>query len=159
MTEQYIYWSDEEAALLAEQYPAVGLDGCSKLLPHRTKRSIRYKVAALGLKKDFAKSDRARFFSKVEKRDTGCWEWVGQINKHGYGVFSVLAKPITAHRFSYSLHHGKDPADLLVCHTCDNPKCVNPEHLFLGTVLDNHRDMDRKGRRRNQYGAPRATHQ
>jgi hypothetical protein len=86
-----------------------------------------------------------RFWSRVTKGD-GCWEWSGARDRGGYGHFNG-AHGNRAHRFSWILANGPIPAGMLICHRCDNPPCVNPDHLFLGTVLDNHRDMDAKGRR------------
>jgi hypothetical protein len=83
--------------------------------------------------------------------DSGCWEWVGSVNKAGYGSIYVDGKNVRAHRYSYLLHYGPFDGNLFVCHKCDNPKCVNPEHLFLGTCLDNTRDSVRKGRFRRKY--------
>jgi|SRR3990167_672660 len=87
----------------------------------------------------------SNFLKKVNKRsDDECWEWIGAHTDVGYGVFG---RPMRgAHRVSYALYYGKLPANLLVCHKCDNPKCVNPHHLFLGTHSDNMKDRNTKGR-------------
>lgn len=75
-----------------------------------------------------------------------CWEWNRKIRRNGYGVFTYKNRQILAHRFSYTLFYGEVPESLLVCHSCDNRKCVNPDHLFLGESVDNVHDMIRKGR-------------
>ncbi len=90
-----------------------------------------------------------RFWPNVEKGvGDGCWLWVGSKLPKGYGM---LAKTY-AHRFSYEIHTGTIPAGLLVCHSCDNPSCVRPDHLFLGTYKENTQDMIRKGRTNGPKG-------
>lgn len=75
-----------------------------------------------------------------------CWEWTRSLDKFGYGVLYLNSKAYKAHRISYEVHFGVFSNELLICHKCDNPKCVNPEHLFLGTQKDNMIDMAKKGR-------------
>src|SRR5262245_37441309 len=92
-----------------------------------------------------------RFWEKVRKSD-GCWLWTGATDSKGYGEIGTGRGHIAAHRLAYELVHGPfDPA-LHVCHRCDVPACVRPEHLFLGTHTDNMRDMTTKGRRGTGYG-------
>lgn len=77
----------------------------------------------------------------------GCWVWTGTLNTNRYGAICVDRRPWLAHRLSYHLFVGPIPDGRLVCHHCDNRPCVRPDHLFLGTALDNVRDMIAKGRR------------
>ena len=86
-----------------------------------------------------------RFWSKVRKTNN-CWFWTAYLNNKGYGVFRLNGKDQKAHRVSYKLNIGKIPKDLFVCHHCDNPGCVNPKHLWVGTAKDNAHDMIKKGR-------------
>lgn len=81
-----------------------------------------------------------------------CWPWLGARRRRGYGTFCINLRNYVATRFIYELVHGVDPGELLVCHSCDNPPCVNPAHLFLGTDQDNVLDMHRKGRARPPRG-------
>ena len=95
-------------------------------------------------------SVESRFWSKVNrKNDDSCWEWLSPFDKKGYGQFSIGKKTFRAHRISWVYTFGPIQEGLFVCHKCDNPRCVNPNHLFLGSHIDNVRDMDRKGRRKN----------
>lgn len=92
-----------------------------------------------------------RFWDKVDiKGPDDCWEWQRSLNNGGYGRSHFNGKQIKAHRLSFLLTHHEIPEGMLVLHKCDNPKCVNPDHLFLGTHYDNMQDMKAKGRARNQ---------
>jgi len=86
-----------------------------------------------------------RFFSKIHKLDT-CWIWTDSVNNAGYGRIRVNRKDKMAHRISWEIHNGPIPEGMWVLHNCDNPPCVNPEHLWLGNHLDNVRDKVNKNR-------------
>ena len=87
----------------------------------------------------------SRFFSYVNKTGS-CWLWTGCRRAYRYGSFHLADKLISAHRYSWLIHRGEIPHKLHVLHTCDNPICVNPEHLWVGTHQDNMKDKSNKGR-------------
>ncbi len=92
-----------------------------------------------------------RFYAKVSKtpNETGCLDWLAGRNKAGYGRFGISGTHVLAHRFAWELVNGPIPAGMFACHKCDRPACCNPEHIFLGSMADNTRDMLDKGRGRN----------
>lgn len=92
---------------------------------------------------------QAKFLKKVRKTK-GCWWWTAGESSGGYGSLSFGGKPQKAHRVSFTLFKGPIENGLLVCHSCDNKLCVNPEHLWLGTDKDNTMDSIKKGRHKNQ---------
>lgn len=98
------------------------------------------------------------FWANIKKDfENNCWEWKGAKNRHGYGViysYSSFKKyaHLRAHRVSWEIYNAEEiPNGLYICHHCDNPSCVNPNHLFLGTQKDNILDSVRKGRFRRRY--------
>lgn len=98
-----------------------------------------------------AKTIQERFEDKFTKSDI-CWEWSACKTKDGYGQFRFHKQMQLAHRIAYHLYVGEIPVGMCVCHRCDNPSCVNPVHLFLGTHIDNMLDRDNKGRDADHRG-------
>jgi len=111
-----------------------------------------------------SEADLKRFQEKVEVRGLDdCWNWKVSTNTDGYGQFAYYPEKggkkinFQAHQIAYFLEHGDLPEGMCVCHTCDNPKCNNPKHLFIGTQADNTRDRDAKGRHISFRGSTNAT--
>jgi hypothetical protein len=96
-----------------------------------------------------------RFWKNVHICPDGCWRWTGS-NHRGYGQFRSHFREgpnLLAHQYSYMIHKGNYEKGLYICHTCDNPSCVNPDHLYAGTHSQNMQDMHRRGRAGWQYSA------
>lgn len=90
----------------------------------------------------------ANYHKKIVVASSGCHEWTGVMNNNGYGQFNVSGRKTLAHRIAWELSNGPIPEGMCVLHTCDNPACCNPAHLWIGTQIDNIRDMESKGRAR-----------
>lgn len=96
---------------------------------------------------DYLQKVQGRFWANVDKRGPDdCWEWQGYGNGKGYGTLWVSGSQCLAHRLSYELNNGPIPRNHHICHSCDNPGCVNPSHLFTGTNYENAIDKVNKGR-------------
>jgi len=102
--------------------------------------------STFGSMKPKRQQTKESFLKKVRIKSSGCWHFTGAINTTGYGVVGFKGKVWQAHRLSYYFHNGAIPDGLMVLHKCDNRRCVNPDHLFLGTAKDNTQDMINKGR-------------
>ncbi len=120
--------------------PAYTCPGCDTVLPS---------IKGAGNHGKYAKhcTPEMRFWGRIKIAE-GCWLWQGAVNTTGYGMacWANGEKNIVAHRLVYQMVKGPVPEGIEVCHTCDVPRCCNPEHLFLGTHQDNMQDRVRKGR-------------
>lgn len=99
-----------------------------------------------------------RLYANTEPNDTGCWLWLGSKGRGGYCQLKWRGKSGYVHRRSYVLWHGPIPDGMVVCHACDVPNCINPDHLFAGTQQQNVQDSIRKGRINLRNGAALRTH-
>ena len=99
---------------------------------------------------------RARLTARLKEGPNGCLEYQGKLYWRGYGMMSYRCKNWRVHRLAYHLFRGPIPDGMVICHTCDNPKCCNPLHLFIGTIDTNNKDMAAKGR--CKYSAKSWTH-
>jgi len=84
-----------------------------------------------------------RLYANIIKQSTDCWEWKGRLGSSGYGQIKVFGKMVSCHRLSYELYNGPIPTGLEVMHTCNNRKCINPDHLKAGTHIQNMADASR----------------
>ena len=134
--------------------------GCGTIIPSFDSR---------GRPRSYCKGHQSRILAKptpwqkrfsaiwetIEKPDVGCWNWTEKLDRSGYGRMAVRYPnwhEELCHRLSWVFHRGLIPTGVMVCHSCDNPSCVRPDHLFLGTAADNMHDMFNKGRRRPRSG-------
>ena len=130
----------------------------TKAIHERAERRVSYRrgVALRGqdITSQHIKDVAARFHQNYKMGDQNkCWEWLGlRFTQGGYGRFSIKGTSIPAHRAMMMLLYGDISSDIQVCHACDNPPCVNPNHLWLGSPLENTRDKISKGRARYLYG-------
>lgn len=106
-------------------------------------------------KLNLSNSEIKKIFSNIKYpgNNTDCWIWIGYFNNKGYGNIGLLGKYFLAHRLLYQCYYGPIDSSICVLHKCDNPKCVNPNHLFLGSRSDNIVDMVNKGRQNAQRGS------
>jgi hypothetical protein len=102
--------------------------------------------------KTLTRCDPSRIFQRIRVTETECWEYTRGIGSGGYGIVSVNDKAIGAHKLAYLLRRGPVPKGMCVLHECDNRKCINPDHLFLGTKGVNNRDRKQKGRNDDRRG-------
>lgn len=98
-----------------------------------------------------------RFYTKIVKRDTGCWSWIGAKNDQGYGYIGIDGVVHRASRVSYVIHKGPIPEGTELAHSCDNKRCVNPDHLFAKTRCEHMRETFAKGQK-NHKGSNNPSH-
>lgn len=108
----------------------------------------RFKPPGNGMDVEILRRYQDRFNSRLKKNPaTGCLEWQGARFPEGYGKIHIRPKVLRTHRVAWALANGRWPGEMMVCHSCDNPCCCNPEHLWLGSNSDNQVDAVKKGRR------------
>jgi hypothetical protein len=140
-------WKSQEIFLLIKYHKATNKK-LREVLPGRNLSAVLQKMHRMGLVRPIDPEDRFRKFIEIDI-ETGCWIWIGSrqgTKPWDYGSFWDGDKIEKAHHYSYEIHKGPIPTGILVLHKCDNPPCVNPDHLFLGTTQDNVDDMFAKGR-------------
>ncbi|QDI81663.1 HNH endonuclease [Methylorubrum populi] len=117
------------------------------------RRAIKQAATLNALFDERRGSIERRFQAFYREAENGCWIWTGGFDRGRYGQFYISQFKIAAHRVTYALKHGPIAEGFIVCHRCDDPTCVNPEHLFLGTDLDNNADRSAKRRTHQPFGA------
>jgi len=139
---------------LARPFKPCSIEGCNNSIAGRKLCKYHYNQAEKIGFNGFDKISREEYFKEkyYVDNDTGCWIWTGSISGDSYGYISNGKKMVKAHRFSYERFVGTIPEGLVVCHRCDNTICINPEHLFVGTIQDNMDDMKQKGRSNKLFG-------
>ncbi len=147
-------WTDEEIEILKKHYKIKSQQDLCHMLINRTWCAVLHKAITLGCVNKRTRTIEERFWSFVDKKSSDkCWNWTGYCTKGGYGQFNTNGKMITAHRFSWILHNSKiSKNEQCVLHHCDNPKCVNPNHLWIGTQIENILDMKKKNRQAKLKG-------
>lgn len=131
---------------------------CGEPLARKNRESTRYWEARQYCGRSCYVGDRNSnpiwfsFAEKTERTKGGCIVWTAHKDKKGYGRLATSGGEVLAHRIAYAMHFGAFPRNLHVLHRCDNPSCVNPHHLFLGTNQDNMADKVRKGRTSRRFG-------
>ena len=122
------------------------VDGCNKNRKKKSKYCSMHRARLIRTGRLDKKSSIERLFDHIIKLSDGCWEYTAYKNKWGYGRSTYGGKKMLSHRFIYEYYFGEIADGLLICHHCDNPACVNPEHLYLGTPKTNARDMSIRNR-------------
>lgn len=99
----------------------------------------------------FTSEQTERFWNHVDQQPNRCWEWTGCLDRYGYGKVKIGGVVFISHRIAYEISKGEFDKSMHILHSCDNPKCCNPEHLHLGTHVQNMREMAERGRAGNRY--------